>query len=257
MFGLPIQPAPAAIEPRWPTTRSRTSPRTATTPSSARHREQSRAAAHRQRGRSGPEPAGPTMAAVQLYGVHPVAPPSTTPREDAAAADHPQRHGPPCQCRLTARPFAAELVSPRASTACSAGRRAPGRQPRNRAAQARRLGARRRAGWCSCSTRSPIRTMSARSCARPSRSAPARWSRRARHSPLESGVLAKSASGALELIPDRGAEPRPRSANCRGGFQTIGLDCEGRRSIEKTFAGQLALVLGAEGKGLRQQTREL
>ncbi|RVC98499.1 23S rRNA (guanosine(2251)-2'-O)-methyltransferase RlmB, partial [Mesorhizobium sp. M2A.F.Ca.ET.029.05.1.1] len=41
------------------------------------------------------------------------------------------------------------------------------------------------------------------------------------------------------------------------GFQTIGLDSEGPAELEKTFDGQkIALVLGAEGKGLRQKTRE-
>jgi len=80
-----------------------------------------------------------------------------------------------------------------------------------------------------------------------------------RHSPTESGVLAKSASGALELIPyiqitnlaDALAELH------KLGFQTIGLDSEGPAPIEGTFRGdRVALVLGSEGKGLRQKTRE-
>ena len=41
------------------------------------------------------------------------------------------------------------------------------------------------------------------------------------------------------------------------GFQTIGLDSDGPAELEATFAGErIALVLGAEGKGLRQKTRE-
>ena len=41
------------------------------------------------------------------------------------------------------------------------------------------------------------------------------------------------------------------------GFQTVGLDSDGPAEMEKSFAGQkIALVLGAEGKGLRQKTRE-
>ena len=41
------------------------------------------------------------------------------------------------------------------------------------------------------------------------------------------------------------------------GFQTIGLDSDGPDELEKAFAGEkIALVLGAEGKGLRQKTRE-
>lgn len=79
-----------------------------------------------------------------------------------------------------------------------------------------------------------------------------------RHSPTESGVMAKSASGALELIPyiqitnlaDALEELK------RLGFQTIGLDSEGPQPLEETFAAdKIALVLGAEGKGLRQKTR--
>ncbi|MDX8512907.1 TrmH family RNA methyltransferase [Mesorhizobium captivum] len=81
----------------------------------------------------------------------------------------------------------------------------------------------------------------------------------ARHSPQESGVLAKSASGALEHIDQIEVK---NLADALGqlheaGFQTIGLDSEGPAELEKTFAGdKIALVLGAEGKGLRQKTRE-
>ncbi|WP_117193877.1 TrmH family RNA methyltransferase [Rhizobium terrae] len=80
-----------------------------------------------------------------------------------------------------------------------------------------------------------------------------------RHSPTESGVLAKSASGALELIP---YIQITNLADALGelhrlGFQTIGLDSEGPAVVEETFAGdRIALVLGSEGKGLRQKTRE-
>jgi 23S rRNA (guanosine2251-2'-O)-methyltransferase len=79
-----------------------------------------------------------------------------------------------------------------------------------------------------------------------------------RHSPTESGVLAKSASGAMEMIPyvqitnlaDAIEELKAL------GFQTIGLDSEGPEPLEGTFASdKIALVLGAEGKGLRQKTR--
>lgn len=41
------------------------------------------------------------------------------------------------------------------------------------------------------------------------------------------------------------------------GFFSVGLDSEGPAPIEQTFTGaKIALVLGAEGKGLRQKTRE-
>ncbi|RUW68036.1 RNA methyltransferase [Mesorhizobium sp. M4B.F.Ca.ET.049.02.1.2] len=81
----------------------------------------------------------------------------------------------------------------------------------------------------------------------------------ARHSPQESGVLAKSASGALEHIDQIEVK---NLADALGqlheaGFQTIGLDSDGPAELEKTFAGdKIALVLGAEGKGLSQKTRE-
>ncbi len=81
----------------------------------------------------------------------------------------------------------------------------------------------------------------------------------ARHSPAESGVLAKAASGALEhidLIEVKNlAEALARLHDA--GFLTIGLDSEGPAELERSFAGErIALVLGAEGKGLRQKTRE-
>ena len=80
-----------------------------------------------------------------------------------------------------------------------------------------------------------------------------------RHSPHESGVLAKSASGALEhidLIEVKNlADALGRLHDA--GFQTVGLDSDGPAELEKTFSGQkIVLVLGAEGKGLRQKTRE-
>ncbi|WP_105419451.1 23S rRNA (guanosine(2251)-2'-O)-methyltransferase RlmB [Neorhizobium sp. T25_27] len=80
-----------------------------------------------------------------------------------------------------------------------------------------------------------------------------------RHSPTESGVLAKSASGALELIPYIQITNLADAIEelHRLGFQTIGLDSDGPAPLEGTFAGgRIALVLGSEGKGLRQKTRE-
>lgn len=80
-----------------------------------------------------------------------------------------------------------------------------------------------------------------------------------RHSPSESGVLAKAASGALEHIDH--IEVR-NLANALGelhaaGFQTLGLDSDADNVLETGFSGKrIALVLGAEGKGLRQKTRE-
>lgn len=80
-----------------------------------------------------------------------------------------------------------------------------------------------------------------------------------RHSPTESGVLAKSASGALEMIP---YIQITNLSDALGelhklGFFTVGLDSEGPAPLEDTLTGdKVALVLGSEGKGLRQKTRE-
>jgi 23S rRNA (guanosine2251-2'-O)-methyltransferase len=80
-----------------------------------------------------------------------------------------------------------------------------------------------------------------------------------RHSPHESGVLAKSASGALEhidLIEVRNLAAALGELHL-AGFQTVGLDSDGPAELEKSLTSErIALVLGAEGKGLRQKTRE-
>jgi 23S rRNA (guanosine2251-2'-O)-methyltransferase len=81
----------------------------------------------------------------------------------------------------------------------------------------------------------------------------------ARHSPEATGVLAKSASGALELVPLITVQNLARALTRLNerGFQTVGLDSAGHEDIAAIDLRQpLALVLGAEGKGLRQLTRE-
>lgn len=79
-----------------------------------------------------------------------------------------------------------------------------------------------------------------------------------RHSPRESGVLAKAASGALEhidLIEVRNLAEALTSL-AKSGFRTIGLDSEGALPLEELDQSErVALVLGAEGKGLREKTR--
>ncbi|WP_136661069.1 RNA methyltransferase [Nitratireductor sp. XY-223] len=80
-----------------------------------------------------------------------------------------------------------------------------------------------------------------------------------RHSPQESGVLAKSASGALELITHIQVVNLAEAIEelNRLGFLTVGLDSEGPEQLERSFSGsRIALILGAEGKGLRQKTRQ-
>ncbi|WP_409049301.1 TrmH family RNA methyltransferase [Candidatus Liberibacter sp.] len=80
-----------------------------------------------------------------------------------------------------------------------------------------------------------------------------------RYSPNESAVLAKSASGALELIPyiQIGNLTDTLKQIHLLGFQTIGLDSKSDTPLEKAFQNnKIALVFGSEGKGLRQKTQE-
>ena len=80
----------------------------------------------------------------------------------------------------------------------------------------------------------------------------------ARHSPEATGVLAKSASGALEYVPMVTVQnlARALAALKERGFLLVGLDSTGDSDLDNlVLRGPLALVLGAEGKGLRQLTR--
>jgi 23S rRNA (guanosine2251-2'-O)-methyltransferase len=82
------------------------------------------------------------------------------------------------------------------------------------------------------------------------------------HSAPETGALAKTASGALER------QPYLRIRNLADGIRelqdmgylVLGLDGEAEMTIETAVAGKrdraVALVLGAEGPGLREKTRE-
>jgi 23S rRNA (guanosine2251-2'-O)-methyltransferase len=81
----------------------------------------------------------------------------------------------------------------------------------------------------------------------------------ARHSPEATGVLAKSACGALDLVPIVTVQNLARAlADLKArGFLTVGLDSAGETDLSvASLREPLALVLGAEGKGLRQLTRE-
>ncbi len=81
----------------------------------------------------------------------------------------------------------------------------------------------------------------------------------ARHSPEATGVLAKSASGALEHVPLITVQNLSRglAALKERGFFVVGLDSSGDRDLAGLeLRKPLALVLGAEGRGLRQLTKE-
>ena len=82
------------------------------------------------------------------------------------------------------------------------------------------------------------------------------------HSAPETGALAKTASGALERQPYlrvRNLADAIRALQ-EMGYLVLGLDGEATQTIEETVEGRrdrpVALVLGAEGPGLREKTRE-
>jgi 23S rRNA (guanosine2251-2'-O)-methyltransferase len=80
-----------------------------------------------------------------------------------------------------------------------------------------------------------------------------------RHSPPESGVIAKAASGALERMPWVRVVNLARALEEIGeaGFWRIGLAADADTELKAALGPQrVALVLGAEGPGLRPNTRE-
>jgi 23S rRNA (guanosine2251-2'-O)-methyltransferase len=78
-----------------------------------------------------------------------------------------------------------------------------------------------------------------------------------RHAPPESGALARAASGALELVPWVRVVNLARALDEIGeaGFWRIGLTGRAGQSVAKAMGtARIALVLGSEGEGMRQNT---
>ena len=81
----------------------------------------------------------------------------------------------------------------------------------------------------------------------------------ARHSADASGVLFKAASGAYEHVPFVKVTNLARAMEelREAGFRLVGLDSEAEVTLgEVDKTPPLVLVLGAEGKGLRELTRK-
>ncbi|MCE2926737.1 MAG: 23S rRNA (guanosine(2251)-2'-O)-methyltransferase RlmB [Rickettsiales bacterium] len=80
-----------------------------------------------------------------------------------------------------------------------------------------------------------------------------------RNAAQESGTLAKSASGALEVVPliSVGNLAQTIKILKKAGYWTYGLDGEAKETIgQQKFDAKTALILGAEGRGLRRLTAE-
>jgi 23S rRNA (guanosine2251-2'-O)-methyltransferase len=80
-----------------------------------------------------------------------------------------------------------------------------------------------------------------------------------RHAPPESGALAKAASGALETVPWVRVVNLARALDdiAAAGFWRIGLAGEAETTLAEVLGPpRVALVLGAEGEGMRHNTAQ-
>ena len=80
-----------------------------------------------------------------------------------------------------------------------------------------------------------------------------------RHAPPEGGVIGKAASGALEIVPWVRVVNLARALEdmAEAGFWRLGLAGEADATLSEALpAGPVALVLGAEGEGLRHNVAQ-
>jgi len=80
-----------------------------------------------------------------------------------------------------------------------------------------------------------------------------------RGAPAATGIVAKSASGALEAVPLVTVTNLARTLDAlqRAEFWSLGLDGGAEKTLSEVApSGRIVLVLGAEGKGLRRLTRD-
>jgi len=81
-----------------------------------------------------------------------------------------------------------------------------------------------------------------------------------RHAPQETGLLARAASGALEVVPILREVNLARALDLlkKSGLWVVGLEASGPVTLAQSglTGRRVALVLGAEGEGMRRLTRE-
>ena len=80
-----------------------------------------------------------------------------------------------------------------------------------------------------------------------------------RHAPPESGTVARSASGALEIVPWVRVVNLARAMDeiAEAGFWRVGLTGEASDTLGKVIGdARIALVMGAEGEGMRHNTMQ-